>query len=85
MLKQSKGNNDNIKVIYDYAKKALKGNPNDAKIKELHDEVKVSYDKYMEENKPLDQDKEEKKQESIDKEEPDQNYAYVPSNNSTTT
>ncbi len=45
MMKQSKGKPSNVKVIYEYMKKALKGNPNDANLKKLHDEVKDLYGK----------------------------------------
>lgn len=45
-----------MKVVYEYMKKAIKGNPNDANLKKLHDEVKDLYDKQQEELKKPDEE-----------------------------
>ena len=48
-----------MRTIYNYAQKALDANPNDAKLKEFRNELKVKFDKLKESQEA--KDKEEKK------------------------
>jgi hypothetical protein len=45
MFAQNKGKS-NIRTIYNYAKKALDGNPTDVKVKEFFDEVRKKYEEF---------------------------------------
>ena len=48
-----------MRTIYNYAQKALDANPNDAKLKEFRNELKVKFDKLKQSQEA--KDKEEKK------------------------
>lgn len=48
-LQAGKGD-DNLKSAFNYAKKAVDGNPSDIKVRQHFDEVKGKYDKLLEEN-----------------------------------
>jgi tetratricopeptide (TPR) repeat protein len=45
-----KGSEKEIKTIFNYAKKAVEGNPNDKKVREFHDEIKVKYEQSKKES-----------------------------------